>query len=281
MMSIRNDDASNLAWLEREKAERATPQPEDRFSALRAGAAKPGGVIGCGECDPDFPCYNTPEVCFRLPPEGEAPAAAEATVFAEAEPECQACLLKLWQEPTICLRLGGKTLCNDCASGQPTAPADLAEDYDLQAGGPGMSLEEAQARYSAPSKGINPKDAAALDRVPFHIYPPAGHVLGTMACLDGAIKYGPYNWRERDISLTQYVGAIIRHCQKILGGEDIDPESTFKLPHLAHVNATSAILLDAEKAGALIDDRPKRQVDCAALITECNALIKAHNQGTK
>lgn len=120
---------------------------------------------------------------------------------------------------------------------------------------------------------INPKDAAALLRVPLHIYPPVGHIYGTMACLDGARKYGPYNWRERSISLTQYVGAMLRHLHALLDGEDDARDSG--LPHLAHVNATSAIMLDAKAAGALLDDRPRRSGGAADLIAELNAQIAA------
>lgn len=118
---------------------------------------------------------------------------------------------------------------------------------------------------------INPKDAAALKRVPLHLLPQAGIIYGAMACRDGALKYGPYNWRERAISLTQYIGAMQRHLAALLDGEDCASDS--KLPHLAHVVATAAILLDAQQAGALLDDRPKRSGNAAGLITELNARL--------
>jgi dATP/dGTP diphosphohydrolase len=120
---------------------------------------------------------------------------------------------------------------------------------------------------------INPKDAAALKRVPMHLLPQVGVVYGAMACRDGAIKYGPYNWRERSISLVQYVGAMQRHLSSLLDGEDCASDS--ELPHLAHVIATAAILLDAKQAGALLDDRPKRSGGTAALIAELNAGLAA------
>lgn len=123
---------------------------------------------------------------------------------------------------------------------------------------------------------INPKDAAALTRVPLHLFPPAGTIYGAMACKDGADKYGPYNWRERSISLTQYVGAMQRHLLALLDGEDCASDSG--LPHLAHVLATAAILLDAKQADALLDDRPKRPGKSAELIAECNALLKRRTE---
>lgn len=127
-----------------------------------------------------------------------------------------------------------------------------------------------------PMAEINPKDAAAADRVPMHLLPPAGLVYGAMACKDGADKYGPYNWRERNISLVTYIGAMKRHLDALLDGEDNARDS--KLPHLAHVLATCAILLDAQEAGALIDDRPKRSANTADLIDRMNALVKLRNQ---
>jgi hypothetical protein len=120
---------------------------------------------------------------------------------------------------------------------------------------------------------INPKDAAALKKVPMHLLPDVGVVYGAMACLDGALKYGPYNWRERSISLMLYIGALKRHIAALEGGEDDAKDS--KLPHLAHVVATASILLDAKEAGALIDDRPKRQADVAGLIERMNAVVAA------
>jgi dATP/dGTP diphosphohydrolase len=120
---------------------------------------------------------------------------------------------------------------------------------------------------------INPKDAAALKRVPMHLLPQVGVIYGAMACRDGAVKYGPYNWRERAISLTQYIGAMQRHLSALLDGEDCASDS--KLPHLAHVIATASILLDAENAGALLDDRPKRSGNSGALIAKLNARLAA------
>lgn len=120
---------------------------------------------------------------------------------------------------------------------------------------------------------INPKDAAALTRVPMHLLPSVGVIYGAMACKDGAEKYGPFNWRERDISLVQYCGALLRHIHSVLDGEDCASDS--KLPHLAHVIATASILLDAQAAGALLDDRPKRSGDAAGLIAKLNAELKA------
>lgn len=101
---------------------------------------------------------------------------------------------------------------------------------------------------------MNPKDVAALSRAPLHLLPAATSIWGAMACRQGAIDYGPYNWREKPISLMKYLGALERHIARLKDGEWIDAKS--KCPHLGHIIATSGILLDAYHCGTLIDDRP-------------------------
>ena len=54
-----------------------------------------------------------------------------------------------------------------------------------------------------------------------------------------------------------YIGAMKRHLDALLDGEDEAHDSG--VHHLGHVNATTAILLDAMECGKLIDDRPKQQ----------------------
>lgn len=99
----------------------------------------------------------------------------------------------------------------------------------------------------------NPKDLTCAGKVPVDLFPPAGIIYGAMGCADGDRKYGHRNWREKDISLRNYIGAIMRHCLCILDGQDIDPQSG--KPHLAHIIATGGILADATENGHLIDDR--------------------------
>jgi hypothetical protein len=101
---------------------------------------------------------------------------------------------------------------------------------------------------------LNPKDKAAVGRVPLHLLPAAGRIYGALACKDGAAKYGPYNWRDKPISLMGYTGAIERHLLAVRDGEDVALDSFCE--HLGHIIATASILLDARECGALIDDRP-------------------------
>ena len=71
---------------------------------------------------------------------------------------------------------------------------------------------------------------------------------------NGKEKYGERNWITGDgVSLQTYLGAILRHTNKIISGEDTDPESG--LEHAAHIAASCAIILDAKQCGKLKDDR--------------------------
>ena len=99
----------------------------------------------------------------------------------------------------------------------------------------------------------NPKGIAGAKKVPLHLFPTIGTILGAMACEDGAKKYGVNNWRGTPIKLTDYISAISRHLLAIQDGEDVDPKSGVK--HLGHIMASAAIVADAEECGMLIDDR--------------------------
>jgi hypothetical protein len=67
------------------------------------------------------------------------------------------------------------------------------------------------------------------------------------------LKYGRSNWREAGIRASVYYDAARRHLDAWFEAETIDPDSG--LHHLAHALATIAIIVDAEAAGRLIDDR--------------------------
>lgn len=68
--------------------------------------------------------------------------------------------------------------------------------------------------------------------------------------------YGPWNWRDNDVSAMTYINAMMRHIQEWKEVEDNDPE-TMK-SHLGNVIACCGILLDSQEQGCLIDDRPKK-----------------------
>lgn len=86
--------------------------------------------------------------------------------------------------------------------------------------------------------------------------PAIGVAHGNLAMMDGASKYGPYNWREpgKPIQATRYIDAIRRHLDAWLEGEEVAPDSG--VHHLGHALAGCAMILDAQSGGFLQDDRP-------------------------
>jgi hypothetical protein len=101
----------------------------------------------------------------------------------------------------------------------------------------------------------NPKDILGMKKPPLRLIPPAGllHVAKVMGL--GATKYGPFNWRDKDVRRSIYLEAAMRHILSDLDGEEIDPESG--QPHAAHAASCMLILMDAKATGNLVDDRPK------------------------
>lgn len=101
----------------------------------------------------------------------------------------------------------------------------------------------------------NPKAAAGRLKIEY-AHTPALPALYQAAVHDlGAGKYGSFNWRDRPIKISDYISALRRHLAEIEAGVDLDAESG--LPHAAHLMATAAIIIDANAAGTLIDDRVK------------------------
>lgn len=103
--------------------------------------------------------------------------------------------------------------------------------------------------------GINPKDAVASKKPDITLVPPAGILHEAIAMMDGAAKYGPYNWRDNPVLARVYIAAAMRHLQQLLDGEDFDPVSG--VHHAGHARACMGIYLDAFETGNLVDDRPK------------------------
>lgn len=102
-------------------------------------------------------------------------------------------------------------------------------------------------------KPTNPKDAVGSDKIPLHLWPTTATALGSMALLDGMLKYGRTNYRAIGVRSSIYYDATIRHMNAWFEGEDLDPDSG--LDHLAHALACIAVLVDAKAAGKLNDDR--------------------------
>lgn len=113
-----------------------------------------------------------------------------------------------------------------------------------------------------PRASVNPKNLAARERIKPALLPAAGIIHGATAAMLGATKYGPYNWREQEIALMEYISAIMRHCMKWVDGEDYEENivdgKKILVHHLGSVIAGASIALDAIEFGNAIDDRPRR-----------------------
>lgn len=103
------------------------------------------------------------------------------------------------------------------------------------------------------TKPTNPKDGIGATKMPIHLWPIAATYYGSVAMLDGALKYGRSNWRPSGVRASIYTDAAQRHINAWFEGEELDPDSG--VPHLAHALACLAILVDSVEGDNLVDDR--------------------------
>lgn len=103
-------------------------------------------------------------------------------------------------------------------------------------------------------KPTNPKDIIGSGKLPLGLVPDTIAVQVALAFLEGALKYGRYNWRIAGVRASIYREALDRHLMRWWNGQDVDPKTRVK--HLASIIACAGILLDAELCGKLEDDRP-------------------------
>lgn len=106
----------------------------------------------------------------------------------------------------------------------------------------------------APVSTGNPKDLLGMKKPNVSLVPPASSLYQAQAMMDGAAKYGPYNWRGNPVKAMVYISAALRHIFAYLDGENIDPVSG--VPHIGHGLACLGIIADATETGNLLDDRP-------------------------
>ncbi len=105
----------------------------------------------------------------------------------------------------------------------------------------------------------NPKTAEGAKKVPLDLVPPALEAGAAEAFANGAAKYGPYNWREAQISSSVYYAAVKRHLKDWwdrIDADDCAPDS--QVHHLKHAAACIGMLLDTMGSPLLNDNRPPR-----------------------
>jgi len=126
------------------------------------------------------------------------------------------------------------------------------------------------APTSCPAQEGNSKDREAIARVPIGLFPQTAVVAGSMAFLEGHLRYRKYNWRDGGVRASVYHDALQRHMFAWWNGENLDTDSD--LPHLWKAIACLAILIDAEECGVLNDDRPPI-APVGRMITELKAVV--------
>lgn len=101
----------------------------------------------------------------------------------------------------------------------------------------------------------NPKTVYGVAKPSLSKVPPVGMLEVGRVMEVGAQKYGPMNWRDKDVSTSTYYDAAMRHLFQWWDGCDNDSETD--VSHLAHAAACLLIMLDAKAVGKLKDDRPR------------------------
>lgn len=113
-------------------------------------------------------------------------------------------------------------------------------------------------------KPTNPKDAIGVTKLPLHLVPDTLTVYASLGFLEGALKYGKFNWRKASVRLSIYLDALERHLTKFRNGEWADQKSG--VPHLSNALSCIGIILDAHLCGKLVDDRPPACPQISTLI---------------
>lgn len=128
------------------------------------------------------------------------------------------------------------------------------------------------------TKPSNPKDAIGSAKLDLGLVPDTMIISAACAFLEGALKYGRFNWRIAGVRASIYHAAARRHEAKWWNGQNLDKKT--RVHHLDNAMACLAILRDAELYGKLEDDRPPcPDPDATAdLIDKAEALV-AHLKG--
>ena len=121
------------------------------------------------------------------------------------------------------------------------------------------------------AKPTNPKDIVATTKLPLHLIPMITQAYLAIGHFNGLAKYGRDNWRASGVLASIYVSAALRHINSWNEGEELDPDD--KVPHLMGAITSLSILIDAQHAGVLNDDRKYRG---AGIPAQVRGLAEAH-----
>lgn len=122
---------------------------------------------------------------------------------------------------------------------------------------------------------VNPKDLLGAKKVSISKLPMVAVLHGAHAMMNGAAKYGPFNWRSKKVQADIYVDAAMRHLAAWFEGEENAEDSG--VHHLGHAIACCAILLDAQETGNLVDNRPGNG-QFSRVLERLNTVIKKRSE---
>lgn len=137
---------------------------------------------------------------------------------------------------------------------EPTQAADVVEIIHISGENGDSFAYPISKHVPLAVDTANPKDLLGIKKPPLDLIPAAAELHESMAMANGAGKYGPYNWRGKQVRASIYIAAALRHLKSWQDGERVASDSG--VHHLGHARACLGILLDAEATGNLIDDRP-------------------------
>jgi hypothetical protein len=103
---------------------------------------------------------------------------------------------------------------------------------------------------------VNPKDLVAQSKLDLSLIPETAIIAEALAHLEGALKYGRFNWRMAPVKTSVYYSAMLRHALKFHAGDEVDSKTL--IAHLGYIRCCAGIMIDALHHGTLIDDRPPR-----------------------
>ena len=129
-----------------------------------------------------------------------------------------------------------------------------------------------QRGESDPSwKDTNPKEAFGDQKLPLDVVPSVVEEYAALGFLEGALKYGRFNYRVKGVKVSTYIAALRRHIKKYMEGEWADQKT--RVPHLANALACIGIILDVHHCGKLTDDRPPSLPNHSDWIDDQQAII--------
>jgi len=118
----------------------------------------------------------------------------------------------------------------------------------------GVSEIAADTNITESVNSVNPKAQIGSYALPMGMISPLFSAHVALGKLNGGMKYGIANYIGTEVVMSIYLDAIQRHLDKIKMGEEVDEVDGVN--HFGAIGANCDIILSAQAAGTLIDDRP-------------------------